>query len=567
MTSVRPQQPHSLIPDFLRDIRVLQAIGQIVFVIVVLLVFSQLASTASAELRARNLVPGFAFLNLRAGFEIGESPTWYSSNSRYGDAFLVGIINTMRIVSVGLVLTTILGVLVGIFLLSTNYLIRTISRVYVEILRNTPLLVQIFAWYFIVMFSLPPVQDALTVPSEGVTFISLRLLVYPLLYLLVRSLWLRRLPVDSPYGVGIRWGFLAAIILTELAFLLYHNAAEWPLAYASGSLSNPAFLFYAAISALLIAGAFFVPAPWRVQALGIAIGQAVGGLLFYFGVMTNAALRLEISPAVYISIRGFAFPSVLATARLAEWLAFLLLGVVVAGFIWVWFGRVIETTGKPIPRELYMVTAIIGFAVIGWLVVGAEPLPPTITVQQAGEQVVMPLDEAQSAGLLTVEDLQQYSRTPVLVLMPEQNRFGRFIVGTEISPEYMALLVALVVYTSAFIAEIVRAGIQAVPYGQIEAARALGLNQRQLLGLVILPQALRVIIPPLGNQYLNLTKNSSLAIGIGFADIFTTATTVMNQSGQTITGFTIVMLFYLLLSLAISAVMNWVNSRFQLVTR
>ncbi|MBZ0302067.1 MAG: ABC transporter permease subunit, partial [Anaerolineae bacterium] len=201
------------------------------------------------------------------------------------------------------------------------------------------------------------------------------------------------------------------------------------------------------------------------------------------------------------------------------------------------------------------------------VLVGIEPLPPTVTVDQGGEQVVMPLADAQGRGLLTTEDLQQYSQTPLLLLLPAQNRFGRFTTGSEISPEYMALLLALVVYTSAFIAEIVRAGIQAVPHGQIEAARALGLKQRQLLGMVVLPQALRVIIPPLGNQYLNLSKNSSLAIGIGFADIFTTSTTIMNQSGQTITGFLIVMLFYLLLSLSISGVMNWVNSRFQLVTR
>jgi general L-amino acid transport system permease protein len=131
----------------------------------------------------------------------------------------------------------------------------------------------------------------------------------------------------------------------------------------------------------------------------------------------------------------------------------------------------------------------------------------------------------------------------------------------------MALLLGLVVYTSSFIAEIVRAGIQAVSYGQIEAARALGLSQAQVLRMVVLPQALRVIIPPLGNQYLNLSKNSSLGIGIGFAEIFGVSSTIMNQSGQTITGFTIVMLSYLALSLTISAVMNWVNSRFQLVTR
>ena len=131
----------------------------------------------------------------------------------------------------------------------------------------------------------------------------------------------------------------------------------------------------------------------------------------------------------------------------------------------------------------------------------------------------------------------------------------------------MALLLALVVYTSSFIAEIVRAGIQAVPSGQLEAGRALGLPQTQLLARIIFPQALRVIIPPLGNQYLNLSKNSSLAISIGFADTFNITTTIMNQSGQTVTGFFMVMVFYLVLSLSISVIMNAVNNRFRLVTR
>jgi general L-amino acid transport system permease protein len=143
----------------------------------------------------------------------------------------------------------------------------------------------------------------------------------------------------------------------------------------------------------------------------------------------------------------------------------------------------------------------------------------------------------------------------------------RFGTGEILSPEYVALTLALIIYTAAFIAEIVRAGILAVPYGQLEAARALGLNQPQVLRLVVLPQALRVIIPPLTNQYLNLAKNSSLAIAISFADVYQVMNTVGNQSGQSVTSIVIVMLTFLAISLAISAVMNWVNGRFQLVTR
>jgi general L-amino acid transport system permease protein len=143
----------------------------------------------------------------------------------------------------------------------------------------------------------------------------------------------------------------------------------------------------------------------------------------------------------------------------------------------------------------------------------------------------------------------------------------RFGTGDTLSPEFIALLLALVIYTAAFIAEIVRAGILAVPRGQLEAARALGLSYSQLLRMVILPQALRVIIPPLTNQYLNLAKNSSLAIAISFADIYQVMNTVGNQSGQSVAAITLVMLTYLVISLIISAIMNIVNARYQLVTR
>jgi general L-amino acid transport system permease protein len=152
------------------------------------------------------------------------------------------------------------------------------------------------------------------------------------------------------------------------------------------------------------------------------------------------------------------------------------------------------------------------------------------------------------------------------LFVPERQGL-RFVNGLTMSPEFVALLLALVVYTAAFIAEIVRAGILAVPYGQLEAGRAIGLTQSQMMRMIILPQALRVIIPPLTNQYLNLAKNSSLAIAISYADVYAVMNTVGNQSGQSVTSIIIVMITYLVLSLLISLVMNWVNARFQLVTR
>src|SRR5690606_17780326 len=142
-----------------------------------------------------------------------------------------------------------------------------------------------------------------------------------------------------------------------------------------------------------------------------------------------------------------------------------------------------------------------------------------------------------------------------------------FVGGITLSPEFSALLLGLVIYTSAFIAEVVRSGIQAVGRGQWEAADALGLSKARTLRLVILPQALRVIIPPMTSQYLNLTKNSSLAVAIGYPDIVSVVNTTLNQTGQAIEGILIIMAAYLTVSLSISIFMNWYNKRIALVDR
>jgi general L-amino acid transport system permease protein len=139
--------------------------------------------------------------------------------------------------------------------------------------------------------------------------------------------------------------------------------------------------------------------------------------------------------------------------------------------------------------------------------------------------------------------------------------------GLTLSPEFIALLLGLVLYTAAFVAEVVRAGIQAVSKGQREAAMSVGLKPNQVLQLVILPQALRVIIPPLTSQMLNLTKNSSLAVAIGFPDFVSVANTTMNQTGQSIEGVALIMVVYLIFSLSTSAFMNWYNKKVKLVER
>jgi ABC-type amino acid transport system permease subunit len=299
----------------------------------------------------------------------------------------------------------------------------------------------------------------------------------------------------------------------------------------------------------------------------------VGGLLFYFGVVPNATLRVEMYPAVFVSVRGFVFPEILPTARFAQWMAFVGVGLALALMMWLFFGRVTETTGRPIPRGLYALLAILGFSVVGWLLISSAPAPSMIPIQQADNTTTyMALEDARQQGLLTEADEQVYNQQPFLFMLPKQkvNKGGivtGYESGSEIPPEYMALLIGLVVYTAAFIAEIVRAGIMAVPRGQIEASRALGFSTAQTLRMIILPQSLRVIIPPLGNQYLNLSKDSSLAVAIAYADVVFVTTTIMNQSGQSVTGISMLMGVFLAISLTISLFTNWFNRRFKLVTR
>ena len=157
----RPPPNRSILPAFLRDERILSAVGQIIFAFVLIYLISLLWGAILASLNSKNLTPSLNFLKDRAGFDIGEHPDWYSSNSTYGDAFLVGVTNSLRIIGIGLVLTTILGVLAGIFLLSTNFLLRNVTRGAVELLRNTPILIQIIFWYAIVIASMPDFRRVL----------------------------------------------------------------------------------------------------------------------------------------------------------------------------------------------------------------------------------------------------------------------------------------------------------------------------------------------------------------------------------------------------------------------
>ena len=565
--STQPSRSRSLIPAFLRDERILSAVGQLIFAFVLVYLISLLWGSILSSLSSKSLTPNLNFLTNRAGFDIAERPDWYSSNSTYGDAFIVGVINSLRIIGIGLVLTTILGVLAGIFLLSSNFLLRNVTRAAVELLRNTPILIQLIFWYAVVIASMPDFRAPLTLLPEGRYGIPVRWLIELALFLFLWFGYLAKEKVGSPRRLLLTSILIGLIVAIEAAFIFISTS------YGIGSLGNATFIIYALISIALIVLAARIKNVQRWRAIGLAVGQFVGGLLFYFGILPNAGIPVDVYPTVFISRRGFAFPELHTTARFADWLAFIAIGISLALVMWIYLGRVTEQTGRAYPRVRYSLLAIIIFSIVGWIAVGLEPGPSAVPVTQEDKTVVlMTLDDARAAGLLNPADEIVYSPSPILYVPPVQrvNAAGivsGYVSGTQVSPEYIALLLGLVVYTAAFIAEIVRSGILAVPKGQIEASRALGFSTTQTLWMIILPQAMRVIIPPLASQYLNLAKNSSLAIAIAFADIVSITTTIMNQSGQSVTGITMIMLTYLTISLVIAFFTNLANRRFQLVTR
>jgi len=386
--------PGGSLRAFVRDVRVLQALAQITFVVLVLLGAAWLLSNLSRALDALGLDLSFAFLNRTAGFVIDEGPAMARTDT-FLRAFLVGLANSLRVIGLGLVLTTVLGLLAGVALLSPNWLLRNLVRAYVEVMRNTPLLVQLFFLYFGIILKLPSLQNRLS---------------------------------------------LGPISLSQRGF--------------------------------------FLPRPVGGEASGLWLA------------VTAASL---------------------------------------AAAVWVYLQRMQDRarTGAETRPSLWAAAVAVGAPALLWLAVpGAR---------------------------FTWE-------APLLDGL-------RMVGGWSLTPEFAGILIGLVIYTAAFIADIVRAGILAVSGGQIQAARSLGLTEAQVLRFVVLPQALRVILPPLTNQYLNLAKNSSLAVGVGFSDLYSVTQTIFNQSGQAVQMIALMMGTYLLMSLIIAVVMNYVNHRLRIVER
>ncbi len=370
-----------------------QAVRGVVFQVTALVVVGwglwYLAHNTLANMQARGIQSGFDFLLAPAGFDIGETLIPYDSLQPYWKAFLVGVLNTLRVAALGILLATLLGTLIGIGRFSRNAIVRGLCYAYVEFFRNIPVLIQLLMWYLFFTDWLPPIFEAIS----------------------------------------------------------------------------------------------------------------VGGLF-------------------HLSKAGFSFPVPVWSFGVGLALAGMAAGVVIGWLYRRWALREFERTGRV--RSLFLVPLgiVVASTFVGWLVGGA----------------------------------------PTAWSVPKAEGFS-MEGGASATPEFLGVLLGLVFYTAGFIAEVVRAGIASVARGQVEAASSLGLPRNLAMRLVILPQALRVIIPPLTSQYLNLTKNSSLAVAVGYPDVVSIATTSLNQTGRAVEAIAIIMAVYLVISLSTSAFMNWYNRR------
>jgi len=381
--------------SFINDPKVRSLFFQTLVVIVLFGSVWWIVQNVIDNLQRLHIASGFGFLRGRAGFDISDTPIAYTSDSTYGRAILVGLINTIIVAAAGIVTATIIGFVIGIGRLSHNWLIQKICTVYVEIFRNIPPLLVIFFWYSGVLAVLPTPKESYHLPFGS--FLNQRGFYFP------RPVW----------GEGSWLIFVALLVGIAMAWFVARTARQRQMA-----------------------------------------------------------------------------------------------------------------TGQQFPVLWTSVALIVGLPLLAYVLSGF----------------------------------------PLSFDLPKQSTFN-LTGGFQVKPEFLSLYLALSCYTAAFIAEIVRAGIRGVSKGQTEAAAALGLRSGSILRLVVVPQAMRIVIPPLTSQYLNLTKNSSLAIAIGYPDLTATAGTVLNQTGQAVEGVLIMMIAYLILSLVTSAVMNVVNAKMALVER
>lgn len=574
MATTSPKRSAPAAIPFWRDVRVLGVIIQVAFVAVVIFGFGWLIGNFIDNAERQDLELGFGFLESTAAFDIGEGIA-YEATDTFGRALWVGLVNTIWVSFLGIILTTIVGVVTGIARLSNNWLLSKVAEVYIEIIRNIPLLVLLYFLYFAVILKLPAIRDSIQ-PFGLPIFLSQRGLAMP------------TLTATSGFPLWLAFvvlGVLVAMVVWIIQTRQEDQTGEPVNKFGTASII---FLIVAALGWFVVSGfnnnlGVMAAADLQFEEFSdldsIYLNQLDEDALREAGLDRETINRLE-KPYNVADLKAEYEAQVIA---LEEQIAAL---------------PEDSSELEPLQAELDLAETrfdILDDPEIG--VCGVEDSTSLIyasnrlqsrginpdleaedTATEAAEayaqgdcEILVGTQAELASGRAILPTPTDHNITPVSVPpmignVPSPTGFN-IQGGLTLSPEFFALLAGLTIYTGAFAAEIVRAGILAVSKGQSEAARALGLSDGQRLRLIVLPQAMRVIIPPMTSQYLNLTKNSSLGVAVAFPELVNVGNTVMNQSGLAVQVVIIFMSSYLVLSLTISAFLNWYNKRVALVER
>lgn len=583
--NLKPPSKETAIP-FWRDVRILGIFGQVIFVTLVLLGLGWLILNFIENSRIQGLQLGFDFINTTAAFDIAEGIE-YQSTDTFGRALWVALVNTIRVSFIGIVLTTILALITGIARLSNNWLISKIATIYVETVRNVPLLVQLFFIYFGVVLKLPPVKS------------SIQPFGWPI-YLSQRGVALPSLVAASSFPIWL--AFIGLAILLAMVLWMIQTRQEEKTGQSANKVAS------AVVTFLLVVGVgWIVTSNYSSdQAILTVASRKIESFddfekIYLAKIDKDALQKAGIDP---VTIKGLT--SLEAVAALRADLEAQLDTVEPDQAAEENTAKAdTETSAEPAEpvsseaaAQIKDLKARIKALDAAAITVCAKADTPaaanaatqlrrqTIPIKENTENTMAKAADSYAKGdcdllagtqaelaaqraILEEPDKNEVVPIDIAPLTASVPALSGFNIqgGTKLTPEFFALLSGLVIYTSAFASEIVRAGILAVSKGQSEAARALGLSESQRLRLIVIPQALRVIIPPMTSQYLNLTKNSSLAVAIGYPDLVAVGNTVLNQSGFPVQVILIFMISYLSLSLIISAFLNWYNKKVALVER
>jgi His/Glu/Gln/Arg/opine family amino acid ABC transporter permease subunit len=513
----RPASAAQAKPPFWRDITIVKWVAQVGVLVAVVWLLWTLISEAIGNLDIRGIPFSWDFLGNPVGITLGEGFNTLPGSAI--EALAVGMVNMLRITFSGVIAATIFGTIIGVARLSKNWIVNKTANAFIEFFRNIPLLVQIFFWQALVLS-----LGELTVEEEGTaSFFA------------------------SSKGVAIPWfngqdGQLQYVALLLIGAYVARRVYKWRVAILEreGRETN-------AMTWALLTFLGFLVIGWFAHPIMGVFGWVFSALAWLFGNVDPLVYQLVLAAlSLFLGwryIKGYLderrTPAGLAKLTDDDYFKLILggfIGVALAVFF-------ISGAGNAFVEKVLGRSLTYG---MNW---GLEPTFSWLATR---------FDFLTGAPL-------DFNLPQVVV----PTRFPQYsnVVGKSFTPAYLAVWVGVVLYTSAFIGEIVRAGIMAVPKGQNEAASAVGLSRGRVLRLVVLPQAFRIILPPLGSQYLNLAKNTSLGIAVAYADIVQVGQTIFNQTGQSLAVFIIWMGFYSIVSLVLSGIVNYYNRKMKLVER